>query len=61
MLVITRKCDEQITIGDNITISVLSVKGSTVRLGVTAPQYLKIWRTKMEGSDADTNDEEQQG
>ena len=61
MLVITRKCDEQITIGDNITISVLSVKGSTVRLGGNAPQYLKIWRTKMEGSDADTNDEEQQG
>ena len=46
MLVLTRKPGERITIGPDITITVLEVRrsGSTVRLGITAPREIAIDR-----------------
>lgn len=47
MLVLSRKKAEQIQIGDNITITVLRVKGSAVQIGVDAPSNVKILRSEL--------------
>ncbi|HUG66993.1 MAG TPA: carbon storage regulator [Pirellulaceae bacterium] len=47
MLVLTRKPQEQIHIGDNITISVLKVKGNTVRIGIQAPRDVRVLRGEL--------------
>jgi carbon storage regulator CsrA len=47
MLVLTRKIQEQIQIGDNVTITILKVKGRTVRLGIEAPQQVKVVRGEL--------------
>ena len=48
MLVLTRKLDEAIQIGDNIKITVLRVKGNTVRIGIEAPKHVKVIRDELE-------------
>lgn len=47
MLVLTRKKEEAISIGDNVEIKVLSVSGNRVRLGITAPREVSVLRTEM--------------
>lgn len=47
MLVLTRKAKESITIGNNITVTVLEVRGSQVRLGIEAPLYTPVNRTEI--------------
>jgi len=47
MLVLTRKCQEKIQIGENITITVVRVKGQTVRIGIDAPREMKVLRTEL--------------
>ncbi|MEW6259897.1 MAG: carbon storage regulator CsrA [Thermodesulfobacteriota bacterium] len=47
MLVITRKMDESITIGGNIRVAVLGIKGNTVKLGIDAPRQTPIYRTEV--------------
>jgi carbon storage regulator len=44
MLVLTRKADQSIMIGDDIEIVVSSVEGNAVRIGIKAPRDLKILR-----------------
>ena len=44
MLVLTRKLNESIIIGSDVTITVLSVGSDTVRIGIDAPQSVKIVR-----------------
>jgi carbon storage regulator len=56
MLVISRKADETITIGDHIKLTVVSIKGNQVKIGIEAPQKLKIWRDDYKESNANTND-----
>jgi len=54
MLVLTRKIGEQIRIGDTVTVRVLEVRGSQVRLGVDAPTDVRIYREEIyrpEGAD----------
>jgi carbon storage regulator len=55
MLVLTRKYQEKIRIGDNITITVLRTKGKAVRLGIEAPANVPVVRgeLKFECKDAD--------
>jgi len=48
MLVLSRKLDEEIVIGSNITIKVVRVIGNKVRLGISAPRSVKIRRGEME-------------
>jgi carbon storage regulator len=50
MLVLTRKSHEQIQIGDNITVTVLRVKGGAVRIGVDAPRNVSVLRKELEGT-----------
>jgi carbon storage regulator len=47
MLVLTRKSDESINLGDEITITVVEVKGNSVRLGIKAPANLRIYRKEI--------------
>ena len=47
MLVLTRKLQEKITIADNITVTVLRVKGQTVRIGIEAPRESRVVRGEL--------------
>ncbi len=47
MLVLTRKADESITIGQNITVTVLEIRGNQVRLGIKAPKDTPVNRTEV--------------
>ena len=47
MLVLSRKHNQDVVIGDNITIKVLSIKGNTVRLGIEAPSDVRIVRGEL--------------
>ncbi|QDV28118.1 carbon storage regulator [Aureliella helgolandensis] len=47
MLVLTRKPNQSIKIGDNITINVVRVRGNTIQLGIEAPQDVSILRSEL--------------
>jgi carbon storage regulator len=47
MLVLTRKPNQSIMIGDDIEVSVLSVVGDKVRIGIHAPQHVPVFRTEI--------------
>ena len=47
MLVLTRKSQDSIRIGDNITVTVLRIKGNMVRIGVEAPESVRIVRGEL--------------
>lgn len=47
MLVLTRKTQEKIQIGDNITVTILRVKGQAVRVGIDAPRDVRVIRTEL--------------
>lgn len=47
MLVLSRKTDERIVIGDNITVTLLAVRGNTVRLGIDAPREIRVVRGEI--------------
>jgi carbon storage regulator len=47
MLVLSRKRDERIVIGDNIVITVVEVRGDKVRLGIEAPSEVPVHRQEV--------------
>ena len=47
MLILTRRVSETLIIGDDITISVLSVKGNQVRIGIEAPKDTSVHREEI--------------
>lgn len=47
MLVLTRKPNESIMIGDQIEVSVLSVAGDKVRIGIEAPREVQVFRKEL--------------
>lgn len=47
MLVLTRKLNETIKIGDNIEITVVGISGDNVRIGIEAPREVKILRSEV--------------
>ncbi len=47
MLVLTRKSNQSIMIGDEIEVSVLSVMGEKVRIGIQAPQRIPVFRKEI--------------
>lgn len=49
MLILTRRVGESVMIGEHVTITVLRVKGSQVRLGVTAPRTVAVQREEISG------------
>ena len=47
MLVLSRKIDQQIMIGDDITLTVVRVDGNRVRIGISAPRDIRILRGEL--------------
>ncbi|MGE5195685.1 MAG: carbon storage regulator [Deltaproteobacteria bacterium] len=47
MLVLTRKIGERIIIGEKVDITVVQIRGSKVRLGVTAPRQVPVVRAEL--------------
>jgi carbon storage regulator len=63
MLILTRRIGETLMVGDDVSITVLGVKGNQVRLGVNAPRdvavhreeiYQRIQDEKVDGPDEET-------
>jgi len=52
MLVLNRKVGERIVIGDEIVITVVSVHGQQVRVGIEAPGSVPIWREELLNAEA---------
>jgi carbon storage regulator len=44
MLILTRRLTETLVIGDSVTLTVLDIKGSRVRIGVNAPRHVVVKR-----------------
>ena len=42
MLILTRRINESLVIGDNVTVTILGVKGNQVRIGVDAPRDVSV-------------------
>lgn len=47
MLALTRRIGESINIGDDITVTVLEVKGHQIRLGINAPKHVRVDREEV--------------
>jgi carbon storage regulator len=47
MLIITRRPGERVMIGDNVVISIIDVKGSSVRIGIDAPREVLVYREEI--------------
>ena len=47
MLVLSRKKDESIMIGDQIELKILSIDGDQVKLGIVAPKNIKVYRSEV--------------
>ncbi len=48
MLVLARKLDQSIQIGDDITLTIVAVKGNTVRIGISAPDHIRVTRSELQ-------------
>ena len=64
MLILTRRIDEKIIIDNNVTVSVLGVKGNQVRIGIDAPHevpvhreeiYQRILKERADGAERDSD------
>jgi carbon storage regulator len=47
MLVLTRKLGEKIHIGRDITVSIVEINGTKIRLGIEAPEEVRIFRSEL--------------
>jgi carbon storage regulator len=47
MLILARKINESIMIGDQVEVSVVDIKGDQVKLGISAPRQVKVYRSEV--------------
>ncbi len=57
MLVLSRKPGEKLSIGDDITITIVRIGPNSVRVGIEAPSELKVLRCELENFDEYDDDE----
>ncbi|MFF5791535.1 carbon storage regulator CsrA [Paeniglutamicibacter sp. NPDC012692] len=57
MLVLTRKVGEQVLIGEDIVVTVLDVRGDSIKIGFDAPRGIKIQRAEMVAAVTEVNRE----
>lgn len=57
MLVLSRKADERIVIGDNIVITIVNIRGDKVRIGIDAPKDVAVDRQEVAEKKAEANGE----
>ena len=55
MLILSRKVNEKIMIGDDISITIIEVRGDQVRIGVGAPKTVKVFRQEVFDAIKDEN------
>ena len=58
MLILQRKPGESVVIGDDISVSVVSIEGGRVRLAISAPQAISILRSELVDANRDSAAEE---
>lgn len=59
MLILTRRVGETLMVGDDVTVTVLGVKGNQVRIGVDAPKDVAVHREEIYQRIQNEKDEEQ--
>jgi len=47
MLILSRKVNEKVVIGDDITVSIIEIRGDQVRIGIDAPKIVKVFRQEV--------------
>lgn len=47
MLILSRKTDQQIKIGEDITLTIIEIRGDQVKIGVEAPKSVKVFRQEV--------------
>jgi carbon storage regulator len=57
MLVVSRRAGESVVIGDDVTVSVLEVRGDVVRIGIDAPRSIAVHRAELLAQLAQSNQE----
>ena len=58
MLILTRKSGESLMIGEDISVTVLGVKGNQVRIGINAPKVISVHREEIFDKIKDNSDED---
>jgi carbon storage regulator len=57
MLILSRKLDESILIGDSITVKIVSIDKGVVKLGIDAPNSIRVLRSELVRAIEDSNKE----
>ena len=47
MLILTRRVNESLRVGENVTVTVVAVKGNQVRIGINAPKDVEVHREEI--------------
>ena len=55
MLILSRKINEKVIIGEDITISIIEIRGDQVRIGIDAPKNVKVFRQEVFDAIRDEN------
>ena len=55
MLVLSRRVNESIQIGEDVEITIIDIRGDVVRVGINAPQKTQIWRKELWDAIVDEN------
>ncbi|WP_104105536.1 carbon storage regulator CsrA [Nocardioides sp. 616] len=55
MLVLSRRTGESVVVGDNVTVTILEVRGDVVRVGIDAPRSVSVHRAELLAQLASTN------